>query len=103
MDGSSLINVMFKNIFEALKLLTSSLFSLTLCALPIYNFRGMTVLLGTTQLLTIFSQDPLIVKIRVNFVVIDFPSAYNMLIGWPTLVESDVVVSYDDLIMKFSV
>lgn len=79
---------MLKNVFEALKL---SVFSLTPCALPIYGFGVGIVLMGAASLLTNL------------LIVVECPSAYNLLIGQPTLSELDAIVSYNRLIMKFSV
>lgn len=60
-------------------------------------------MLTTTSLVTTFDQEPLAAKLKVYFVVVDYPSSYNLLTGRSALVELDVIIFYNCLIMKFLV
>ncbi|XP_042422088.1 uncharacterized protein LOC122009849 [Zingiber officinale] len=73
-------------------------------ATPLYGFTGNEVSpIGQTRLAVSLGEEPLIRTRTTNFIVVDAPSAYNVILGRPTLNKFRVVVSTYYQQIKFPV
>ncbi|XP_042419202.1 uncharacterized protein LOC122007400 [Zingiber officinale] len=71
---------------------------------PLYGFTGNEVLsIGQARLVISLGEEPLRRTQTTNFIVVDAPSAYNVILGRPTLNEFQTVVSTYCQKMKFPV
>ncbi|XP_062094005.1 uncharacterized protein LOC133800039 isoform X1 [Humulus lupulus] len=97
-DGSS-VNLLFKPAFTAIGLTEADL---TSCPTQIYGFNGDALLpMGTIQLpVTLGSELQHSFKFS-TFVVVDCPTAYNIIFGRLALVEFGAITSIRHLCMKF--
>lgn len=59
-------------------------------------------LLRIMSLYVIFGEEPCSKIVMTKFIVVDIPSAYNAIIGWPTLNPLKAVVFTYYMVMKFS-
>ena len=68
----------------------------------IFRFSGEKVLpLGSTQMVLTLGNPPCQATITVKFLIVDAPSAYNMLVGMPSLNALMVVPSAYHMVIKF--
>ena len=96
--GSS-VNILYKSSLERMGLSSKDLEH---CNQTIHEFsgEGMTPS-GMIRLPITARTFPLSRTVLVNFIVVDFPSVYNVVMGRPILVELRAVVSIHHLMIKF--
>ncbi|GMN66700.1 hypothetical protein TIFTF001_035760 [Ficus carica] len=98
-DSGSSADVMFMDAFSRLKIGGAVL---TPIQTPLYGFAGECVrAFGTINLPVAIGDGPEMVARMVEFIVVDRPSAYNVILGRPTLNAIKTVVSTYHLAMKF--
>ncbi|GMN62259.1 hypothetical protein TIFTF001_031341 [Ficus carica] len=98
-DNGSSADVMFMDAFSRLKIGGAVL---TPIQTPLYGFAGDCVrATGTVNLPVAIGDGPERVTRMVEFIVVDRPSAYNVILGRPTLNAIKAVVSTYHLAMKF--
>ena len=69
---------------------------------PLVGFGGMKVqLVGTITLLVVVKAYPQQITKKVNFLVVDYSSSYNLIIGRPTLNSWKTITSTNHLSVKF--
>ena len=69
---------------------------------PIYSFtRDLVIPLGVISLLMTLGEYPRQSCVMANFLLIDQPSAFNAVLGRPSLRELRAVTSIHHLLMKF--
>ncbi|GMN26015.1 hypothetical protein TIFTF001_036155 [Ficus carica] len=99
-DNGSSADVLFMNAFSRLKIGGAVL---TPIQTPLYGFAGECVrAAGTINLPIAIGDGPERVTRMVEFIVVDRPSAYNVILGRPTLNAIKAVISTYHLAMKFS-
>ncbi|XP_062114478.1 uncharacterized protein LOC133825568 [Humulus lupulus] len=98
-DTGGSVNILCKSSMERMKLLVQDLEP---CNHTIYGFtkEGLTPA-GSIRLLVTTGTTPGNRTILATFIVVNFPSAYNVVIGRPILVDLQVVMSIWYLAMKF--
>ncbi|GMN38363.1 hypothetical protein TIFTF001_007585 [Ficus carica] len=98
-DNGSSTDVLFMDAFSRLKIGGTVL---TPIQTPLYEFAGECVrAAGTINLSVAIGDGPERVTRMVEFIVVDRPSAYNVILGRPTLNAIKAVVSTYHLAMKF--
>ncbi|XP_052171520.1 uncharacterized protein LOC127787500 [Diospyros lotus] len=98
-DIGSSVNVMYKGCFNQMGL---RLDQLTSSPEPLYRFTGDAVILkGRIKLPLTIGESDLQATAITDFLIIDSPSAYNVIIGRPAMNELDLVVSTKALTVKF--
>lgn len=100
-DNGSSVDILFMQAFEKMKLDRSKIIPVTT---PLVGFTGERILpIGTITLPVIVGTFPKERNLLVNFFIVDQPSAYNSIIGKPTLNQLQVATSTYHLIMKFPI
>ncbi|GMN65573.1 hypothetical protein TIFTF001_034636 [Ficus carica] len=98
-DNGSSADIMFMDAFSRLKI---EGVALTPARTPLYGFSGECVrAAGTVSLPVTIGDGPERVTRMVEFIVVDRPSVYNVILGRPTLNAIKAVVSTYHLAMKF--
>ncbi|GMN47900.1 hypothetical protein TIFTF001_017086 [Ficus carica] len=98
-DNGSSAGIMFMDAFSRLRIRGAVL---TPAQTPLYGFAGECVrTAGTVRLLVTIGDGPERVTQMVEFIVVDRPSVYNVILGRPTLNALKAVVSTYHLAMKF--
>ena len=98
-DTGSLVNILYKSSLERMKL---SVNDLEPCNQTIYGFSGEGLTpTGSIRLPVTAGTAPTIRTLLTTFIVVDCPSAYNVVIGTPILVDLRAVTSIWHLAMKF--
>ncbi|GMN63958.1 hypothetical protein TIFTF001_033028 [Ficus carica] len=98
-DNGSSADIMFMDAFSRLKIEGAAL---TPARTPLYGFSGDFVrAAGTVCLPVTIGDGPERVTRMVEFIVVDRPSVYNVILGRPTLNATKAVVSTYHLAMKF--
>ncbi|GMN44971.1 hypothetical protein TIFTF001_014160 [Ficus carica] len=98
-DNSSSANIMFMNVFSRLKIEGAVL---TPAQIPLYGFaRECVRAAGTVSLPVTIDDGTERVTRMVEFIVVDRPSVYSVILGRPTLNALKAVVSTYHLAMKF--
>ncbi|GMN66603.1 hypothetical protein TIFTF001_035665 [Ficus carica] len=98
-DNGSSVDVMFMDAFSRLKIKGTTL---TPAKTPLYGFAGDCVRAsGTVRLLVMIGDGPEKATRMVEFIVVDRPSVYNVILGRPTLNALKTVVSTYHLALKF--
>ena len=97
-DTGSSVNILYKSSLERMGLSSKDLEP---CSQTIYGFsgEGMTPS-GMIKLPLTAGTSPLSRTVLASFIVIDCPSAYNVVMGRPILVELRVVVSIHHPMIK---
>ena len=84
-DTGSSVNIIFKKAFDQLQIDRPELLPMTT---PLYGFTGNEVQpVGQIRLATSLGEEPLRRTRTINFVVVDYPSSYNVILGRPALGE----------------
>ncbi|XP_042467478.1 uncharacterized protein LOC122050653 [Zingiber officinale] len=100
-DTGSSVNIIFKQAFDLLQIDQAKLLPM---ATPLYGFTGNEVSpIGQTRLVVSLGEEPLIRTRTTNFIMVDAPSAYNMILGRLALNEFRAVVSTYCKKIKFPV
>ncbi|KAJ4795108.1 Pol-polyprotein [Rhynchospora pubera] len=98
-DTGSSADVLY---FDALRQLNLASYPLTPMDTPIVGFAGDTVIpLGTIDLEVEFGEPPNSVVSRVKFIVVNAPSAYNVILGRKSLNDVGAIASTKHLMIKF--
>ena len=91
---------MFASAFDQLKISKDRLLPV---ATPLVEFNGSSSQpLGMIELPVLMGTHPQQVSTITNFVVVEAPSAYNIILGRPTLNQAKSIVSTYSLVVKFS-
>ncbi|XP_023886333.1 uncharacterized protein LOC111998468 [Quercus suber] len=99
-DNRSLVDILYYPTFLQIKIKNKLL---CLVNVSFIGFGGMKVLpVGIISLLVIVSSDPRQMNKEVNFLVVDYLSSYNAIIGQPTLNSWRAATSTFYLFVKFS-
>ncbi|XP_042460435.1 uncharacterized protein LOC122043944 [Zingiber officinale] len=100
-DTGSLVNIIFKQAFDLLQIDRAELHPIVT---PLYGFTDNEVLpIGQARLAISLGEEPLVRTRTMNFIVVDAPSAYNVILGRPTLNEFRAEVSTYFQKIKFPV
>ncbi|XP_073017963.1 uncharacterized protein [Primulina eburnea] len=100
-DNGSSVNVLFKNTLDQVKV---EGFEFESVSTALYGFAGHAIPpLGQIVLPISLDTDPRRVTKMIAFIVVDTPSAYNGIIGWPSLKDFRAVASTYHQKLKFSV
>ncbi|KAJ4793841.1 Pol-polyprotein [Rhynchospora pubera] len=98
-DTGSSADVLY---FDALRQLNLASYPLTPMDTPLVGFAGDTVIpLGTIDLEVEFGEPPNSVVSRVKFIVVNVPSAYNVILGRKSLNDVGAIASTKHLMIKF--
>ena len=98
-DNGSSIDILYFTAFERMGLKVSDLKP---SPNPVYGFTGDSVIpLGVISLLMTLGEYPRQSCVMADFLVIDQPSAFNTVLGRPSLRELRVITSIHHLLMKF--
>ncbi|XP_052172184.1 uncharacterized protein LOC127788112 [Diospyros lotus] len=98
-DIGSSVNVMYKGCFDQMRLRPDQL---TSSPEPLYGFTGDAVIpKGRIRLPLTIGESDLQATAMADFLIIDGPSAYNVIMGRPTMNDLDLVVSTKALAIKF--
>ncbi|KAJ4821053.1 Pol-polyprotein [Rhynchospora pubera] len=98
-DTGSSADVLY---FDALRQLNLASYPLTPMDTPLVGFAGDTVIpLGTIDLEVEFGEPPNSVISRVKFIVVNAPSAYNVILGRKSLNDVGAIASTKHLMIKF--
>ena len=99
-DTGSSSDIMFASAFDQLGISRDRLLPV---ATPLVGFNGSsTQPLGMIELPVLMGTHPQQASMITNFVMVEAPLAYNVILGRPTLNQVRVVVSTYSLIVKFS-
>ena len=75
---------------------------MTLTISPLYGFSGDSVIPeGTIKLAITLEEPPRIATVMIDFLVVKYPSAFNVVMGKPFLYALKVVMSIHCLTIKF--
>ncbi|XP_074569634.1 uncharacterized protein LOC141826287 [Curcuma longa] len=100
-DMGSSVNIIFKKAFDQMQIEESNLQPM---ATSLFGFIGNEVQsLGWISLAISLGEEPLRRTRRTSFTIMDAPSAYNVILGRPTLSAFSAVVSTYHQKMKFPV
>ncbi|KAM6551302.1 hypothetical protein CsatB_001110 [Cannabis sativa] len=98
-DNGASFNILFKTTYEKMGL---QLKDLTPCLLAIYSFSGQGVApLGRIRLPLTVGQAPTSMTVMAQFLVLDVPSAFNVMLGRLALYDLKVVTSIFHSCLKF--
>lgn len=98
-DIGSSVNILYKSSLESMGLSSRDLEA---CNQTIYGFSGEGMSpSGMIKLPITAGTSPLSRIVLASFIVVDCPSAYNVVMGRPILVELRAVVSIHHLMIKF--
>ena len=98
-DNGSSIDIIFASAFEKMGIGREKLEPVNAC---LHGFSGERVLpLGSVQLVLTLGDPPCQATTTVRFLIVDAPSAYNMLLGRPSLNAIRVVPSAYQMVIKF--
>ncbi|XP_058767845.1 uncharacterized protein LOC131641557 [Vicia villosa] len=99
-DEGSSVDIMYSHLFKTLKMDDSHLTSYV--GSDLYGFNGTTTKpLGYVELIVTFREEEASRQVKTRFLVIDYKTLYNCIIGRPTLAELTAVPSTAHLKMKF--
>ena len=100
-DNGSSVDILYYPAFQQMRLRRDQLL---LANLPLVGFRGIKVQpVGTITLPVVVGAYPQQITKEVNFLVVDYSSSYNAIIGKPTLNSWKVVTSTYHLFVKFPI
>ncbi|RRT67460.1 hypothetical protein B296_00015549 [Ensete ventricosum] len=98
-DKGSSTDILYLDAFHKLGMTNRDLILMTS---TLTGFTGDTItLVGVATLLVTFGDEPRTKTLMVHFMVVDLPSAYNAIIGRPTLNKLRAVVSTYHRSIKF--
>ena len=98
-NNESLANIIFASAFDKMGIGREKLELVNAC---LRGFSGERVLpLGSVQLVLTLGDPPCQATTTVRFLIVDAPSAYNMLLGRPSLNAIRVVPSAYHMVIKF--
>ena len=98
-DNGASSNILFKAAYENMGL---QLKDLTPCLQPVYGFSGQGVApLGKMSLPLTVEQAPTSMTIMTQFLILDVPSAFNVMLGWPALYDLKAITSIFHSCLKF--
>lgn len=99
-DTGSSVNVMYKKCFDQMGLGQDQLMS---SLEPLYGFTGEAVVpKGRIRLPLTVTESDLQATVMTDFLIIDGPSTYNVVMGRPAMNDLDLIVSTKALAIKFS-
>ena len=99
LDNGSLANIIFASAFEKIGIGREKLEPINAC---LRGFSGERVLpLGSIQLVLTLGESPCQATTTVRFLIVDAPSAYNMLLGRPSLNTIRAIPSAYHMVIKF--
>ncbi|GAV62721.1 hypothetical protein CFOL_v3_06244 [Cephalotus follicularis] len=98
-DSRSLVDILYKHAFDQLMIQTDQLrpVKTTLVGFA----EEMVHPLGSIDLSAVAGTSPCQTEVRMTFLVVDTPSPYNAIIGYPRLNLMEAIVSMRHLLMKF--
>ena len=100
-DTGSSMDIIFKDALDRCQLRQPCFYS---CTTPLYGFTGDSLMpVGSIILPVAIGEPPKQVNNMVEFVVVDIPSAYNMILGRPFLSKIRGVLSIYHNVLKFPV
>jgi len=100
-DMGSSVDIIFKDALDRCQLRQPCFYS---CTTPLYGFTGDSLMpVGSIILPVAIGEPPKQVNNMVEFVVVDVPSAYNMILGRPFLSKIRGVLSIYHNVLKFPV
>ncbi|KAL5756475.1 hypothetical protein ACOSQ2_021221 [Xanthoceras sorbifolium] len=100
-DTGSSVDILFKDALDKFNLKSVMLNN---CTSPLYGFTGDSVIpMGTIILPVTLGQPPAQIKWFTKFLVVDTPSAYNIILARPFLVRTKSVLSIYHHVLKFPV
>ena len=98
-DNGSSVDIIFASAFDKMSIRREKLEPVNAC---LRGFSGERVLpLGSVQLMLTLGDPPCQATTTVRFLIVDAPSAYNMLLGRPSLNAIRVVSSAYHMVIKF--
>ncbi|PON34879.1 hypothetical protein PanWU01x14_340680 [Parasponia andersonii] len=98
-DNGSAVDILY---FDAFKKIGLNESDLKPAATPLYSFTGDSLMpMGMIELMVSIGTFPRVSLIMTQFLVVDCPSAFNAVLGRPTLRELRAVTSIYYLTMKF--
>ena len=98
-DNGNSVDILYLGAYEQIGL---ELHKLTPTPTPLYGFTGDNLIpVGSIKLAMTVGTYPRISIVMANFLVVDCPSAFNTVLGQPTLKELRAVTSIHHLLMKF--
>ncbi|XP_060965431.1 uncharacterized protein LOC133034373 [Cannabis sativa] len=98
-DNGASVNILFKTPYEKMGLQLKDLIP---CLQPVYSFFGQSVApLGKIRLPLTVGQAPKCITVMAQFLVLDIPLAFNVMLGRPTLYELKAVTSIFHSCVKF--
>ena len=98
-DNGNSVDILYLRAYEQMGL---GLHQLTPTPIPLYGFIGGNLTpVGSIKLAMTVGTYPRISTVMANFLVMDCPSAFNAMLGRPSLNELRVVTSIYHFLMKF--
>ena len=98
-DNGSSVDILYLGTYEQMGL---GLHKLTHTPILLYGFTGDSLIpVGSIKLAMTVGTYPRISTVMENFLVVDCPSAFNVILGRPTLKELRAVTSIHHLLIKF--
>ena len=98
-DNGSSVDILYLKAYEQMGI---GLHKLTPTPTPLYGFTGDSLIpVGSVNLALTVGTYPRIATVMANFLVVDCPSAFNAVLGRPTLKELRAITSIHHLLMKF--
>ena len=100
-DTGSSVDIIFKETLDRCQLRQPCFYS---CTTPLYGFTGDSLMpAGSIILPVAIGEAPRQVNNMIDFVVVDIPSAYNMILGRPFLSKIRGVLSIYHNVLKFPI
>ncbi|XP_073138648.1 uncharacterized protein [Henckelia pumila] len=100
-DSGSSVNILFKGTLDQINIEGCELESMST---PLYGFTGHAIRpMGKIDLPMSMGSDPKRVKKMVRFTVVDAPSSYNGILGWPSMKDFKDIASTYHQKLKFPV
>ena len=98
-DNGSSSDIIFVSAFDKIGIGMEKLEPVNACLCGFFGERVLA--LGSIQLMLTLGDPPCQVIIKVRFIIVDGPSAYNMLLGRPSLIYIRAILSAYHIVVKF--